>query len=141
MSELGNRIKSIRASESQLGFAKKAGLSLRTICKLEAGESVRLATIRQIAEALNLLEIERLDLIVLWLKLELGEDYKKLNIEPKSGSSSLKDADHLLGRLQLFLNEVPRKYQEQICLAVQRPEILRCLQSLNDLYDSVKAEP
>ena len=141
MSELGNRIKSIRASEAQLGFAERSGLSLRTICKLEAGENVRLATIRQIAEALNLIEVDRLELIVLWLKLELGEDFRKLNVEPKSGHSSLKDSDHLLGKIQVLMNDLPRKYQEQILLAVQRPEILRCLQSLNDLYDSVKAKP
>lgn len=139
MSELGNRVRSLRADVSQMQFAARTGLSLRTICKLEAGESVRLTTVRQVAQSLNLSEMERLELIVLWLKLELGDDFRKLNVELKDGSAVLRESDDLLGKVQVLLHDIPQKHQEQVYLAVQRPEVLRCVQSLNDLYDSVKA--
>ena len=138
MSELGNKIKSLRADQPQVEFAKKAGLSLRTICKLEAGEPVRLETVQQLAKACRLPEGGRLDLIVSWLKLEVGEDFHKLLVGIKDQPSAMRDAEHLPAKIQMLINDIPRKVQEQIYLALQRPEVLRCVSALNDLYDSLK---
>ena len=141
MSELGNKIKSLRADQPQVEFAEKAGLSLRTICKLEAGETVRLDTVRQVARALKLSEEERLELIVLWLKLEVGDDFHKLDVELKDRPATARDTDYLPAKIQVVLRDAPRKYQEQIYLALQRPEVLRCLPALNELYDTLRKNP
>ena len=138
MSELGNKVKLIRGDLSQADFAKKTGLGLRTINKLEAGEPVRLDTVNQIAAAFALPDADRLNLVISWIKLEIGDDFQKLTIEPKNSSLTMKDAETLLGKIQVRVRDVPRKYQELILLTVQRPEILRCLENLNDLYDSIK---
>ena len=138
MSELGNKIKNLRAGQPQTDFAKRSGLSLRTICKLEAGESVRLETIRQIAKALKLSEAGTLDLLVSWLKLEVGEDFQKLQVGVKEQPLAVRDEEFLPARIQMLVADTPRKFQEQLHLALQRPEVLRCLPALNDLYDSVK---
>lgn len=142
MSELGNKIRLLRGDLSQAEFADKVKLSLRTICKLEAGESVRLDTIQQIARACQLEESDRLQLTITWFRLEVGEDFHKLVIEIKGKERGLamKDADYLPGKIQVLLNDVPRKQQEQIYLALQRPEILNCLRGLNELYDSLKSK-
>lgn len=136
-------MRAIRKDRSQAEFAKSSGLSLRTICKLEAGEPVRLETIQQIARAAGLSEPERLDLVVSWLEFAAGEDLHKLIIEVKDQPAAIRDADHFPARIQMLISETPRKFQEQIFLALQRPEVLRCLPTLNDLYDSLKksAEP
>jgi transcriptional regulator with XRE-family HTH domain len=139
MSELGNRIRSLREDLSQPAFARKVGLSLRTICKLEAGEPASLRTIERIARSSRLSEGERLNLIVAWLKLELGEDFQKLSVEIKDHKSvSLKDEHQLAAKIQVLISDIPRKQQEQVCLALQRPEVLGCLATLNALYDSLK---
>lgn len=138
MSELANKIKTLRASQPQIEFAKRAGLSLRTICKLEAGELVRLETIRQIAKALRLSEAIKLDLLVSWLKLEVGEDFQKLQVGIKEQPLAVRDEEFLPARIQMLIADTPRKYQEQLHLALQRPEVLRCLPALNALYDSLK---
>lgn len=139
MSELGNRIRELRKGRSQSEFAAQARLSLRTICKLEAGESVRLKTLQQVLKALHLPESVRLELILLWLKLELGDDFSKLEIRVREpAANTLRESDHLLGQLQVALAELPRKFQEQLLVTTQRPEILRCLLHLNDLYDTLR---
>lgn len=141
MSELGNKIRSLRKNLSQPEFADKVGLSLRTICKLEAGEPATLRTVQQIARSFRLTETERLELIIAWLKMELRDDFHRLSIEIKDGApAALKEEDQLAGRIQLLINDVPRKHQEQIYHALKRPEILRCLQTLNELYDSLKGK-
>jgi transcriptional regulator with XRE-family HTH domain len=139
MSELGNRIRSLREDLSQPDFASKVGLSLRTICKLEAGEPASLRTIQQIARSSRLSEAERLELVVAWLKMELGEDFRKLSVEIKDRPvGAVKDEIQLAGKIQVLISDLSRKHQEQIYLALQRPEILRCLRTLNELYDSLK---
>ncbi|MBI4658516.1 MAG: hypothetical protein HY735_06655 [Verrucomicrobia bacterium] len=137
MSELGNKIKALRGVQSQIEFAKHTKLSLRTICKLEAGDLVRLATVQQIAKACKLSEPDRLDLIVAWLKLEIGEDIQNLQVEVQGQPLAARDAEYLPAKIQALVSTTPRKYQEQICLALQRPEVLRCLSALNELYDSL----
>lgn len=138
MSELGNKIKSLRADQPQVEFAKRAGLSLRTICKLEAGEPVRLETVQQLAKACRLSEEDRLDLIVSWLKIEVGEDFHKLLVGVKDQPSAVRETEHLPAKIQMLIQDIPRKFQEQIYLALQRPEVLRCVPALNDLYDSLR---
>jgi hypothetical protein len=137
MSELGNHIRHLRGDSSQIAFAQKTNLSLRTICKLEAGESARLETLLRISKACGLEDGERLELIVSWLKLELGDDFSKLIVQPKT-PGMLRDADNLPGKIQVKLRDVSKKHQEQIHLALQRPEVLRCLENLNDLYEAVR---
>ena len=138
MSELSNKVRAIRNDRSQAEFARASGLSLRTICKLEAGELVRLETIQQIARAAELSEPERLDLVVCWLKLAASEDVHKLIIEVKDQPAAIRDADHFPAKIQMLISDTPKKFQEQVYLALQRPEVLRCLPTLNDLYDSLK---
>ena len=138
MSELGNKIKLLRAKQAQVQFAEKAGISLRTVCKLEAGEPVSLETVQQISRSLRLPEPERLELIVSWLKIQIGDDFNKLIVQVKDQPSAFRDSDQLLGSIQLLLSDTPRKLQEQIHVMLQRPEILPCLKILNDLYDSLK---
>jgi transcriptional regulator with XRE-family HTH domain len=140
MSELGNKIRLVRGELSQIEFADKTGVSLRTICKIEAGETVRLQTVRKIAESLEITERERLEWMVHWIRLEVGEDFHKLHIEIQGAPRAMSDSDHLLGKIQVLLSDLPRKFQEQIYLSLQRPELLRCLQHLNELYDSMKRE-
>ena len=142
MSELGNKIRELRAAESQREFAKRAGLSLRTICKLEAGELVSLETIRRLAQVLRLSEPERLEMVVSWLKLQLGEDFRQLAVEIRNGPGGiLKESEQLSAKIQVLVSDLPRKMQEQLYLTLQRPEVLRCLPSLNQLYDSIKQSP
>jgi transcriptional regulator with XRE-family HTH domain len=138
MSELGNKIRRIRGTVSQAEFADRAGLSLRTISKLEAGDSVRLDTVRRIAATCDLSDADRLELVISWIKLEIGDDYFKMIVEPKAAAAVVKDSESLVGKIQRRLQDVPSKYQEQIYLMLERPEILRCLEHLNDLYQSIR---
>jgi hypothetical protein len=138
MSELGNKVKALRGDQPQQAFALKVGLSLRTVCKLEAGEGVSLETVRQLAKALRLADATRLELMVCWLKLQLGEDFGRLVIQVKEGPQELQESNDLPAQIQVAVIDLPHKLQEQLHLMLKRPEILGCLASLNALYDELK---
>ena len=138
MSELSNKIKALRADLSQAEFAQKSKLSLRTICKIEADENVRLSTLRQIAKSFKLSEADWLDLVVTWIRLEVQDDFPKLSIERKtSEAAALRETDHLPAKIMMRLTDLPKKQQEQIYLLLNRPEILRFVTDLNQMYDSL----
>jgi transcriptional regulator with XRE-family HTH domain len=137
MSELGNRIKDLRGDISQSAFAEKTGLSLRTISKIEAGEPVRLDTIQQIARSLRLSKTERQQLLISWVRLELGAEVQYLVIEPKGNADILQDAMSLPAKIQALVTEVPSNLQEELLRSLHHPEILRCLKPLNDLVDQI----
>jgi transcriptional regulator with XRE-family HTH domain len=64
LAEIGARLKSLRVEQNkdQQQFAYEAGLSLRTLSRLENGHSVSFEAVLKVIRALGL--IERLDLLL-----------------------------------------------------------------------------
>lgn len=138
MSELGNKIKQLRGELSQLAFSKRVDLSHRTITKIEAGDKPKRANVIQIADRLRLGRVERLALLVLWLKAEVGEDdFEALNVNPVPAAMPRADT---LDRLYKAASPLSTNHQEHLVLACRRPEVMNNLTALNDLYDKISRD-
>lgn len=138
MSELGNKIAHLRGSLSLKEFADKAGLSWSLIAKLEKGQVPRLATVQLIAQKLKLKEADRTDLVLAWIKAELGPEAKHFWIDPKKPAELLKDKENIPHQVAGLVSALPTQMQAEILNALQRPEVLKSVKHLNELYDRVR---
>lgn len=137
MSELSNKIKSIRGSMSAEDAGVKCGLSRESFYRIERGGTVRIDTLRDIAKGFGLEEDQWLELLVAWLKMQAGNDSYKLFIESKS-PGELQDRDNQVSlAMSLFINLTPDDRQE-IINAMKRPEVRACLPAINSVWEKLK---
>jgi transcriptional regulator with XRE-family HTH domain len=137
MSELGNKIRDLRGEKSQRDFAKATGLALRTLVGAEGGRRIRKRTIDQLAKVLRLPESTRIDLLHSWIKQQLDDDLRHFRIDTRTPNAA-EDKASLLANIHVLLSEIPRKHQEDIYKALQRPEVLKAITPLNEFYDKMR---
>src|SRR5687767_6201203 len=133
MSTLANWIRHLRGDLSQLEFARKVGLSHRTITKIENGDKPKRANVVKIADKLHLDRNQRKYLLWLWAKEELGQEADGILID---GLKSPAQSDTLL-LLQGAVANLREADQRQLLLVCDRPVILKLIPRLNDFYDLV----
>ena len=81
-SELGRKLKMLRGRLSAGAVAAKAGVSTESVRRIEHGDSVKVATLRQIATGMGVSRAQWLGLLIAWLKFEAGKDSDELRIDP-----------------------------------------------------------
>jgi len=87
LAEIGARLKSLRVEQNkdQQQFAYEAGLSLRTLSRLENGHSVSFEAVLKVIRALGL--IERLDLLLPTVDISPVEQVKNKRSTPRQRAS------------------------------------------------------
>lgn len=90
LAEIGARLKSLRVEQNkdQQQFAYEAGLSLRTLSRLENGHSVSFEAVLKVIRALGL--IERLDLLLPTVDISPVEQAKNKRNTPRQRASGRK---------------------------------------------------
>lgn len=132
-SELGRKLKMLRGRLSAGAVAAKAGVSTESVRRIEHGDSVKVATLRQIATGMGVARAQWLGLLIAWLKFEAGEDSDELRIEPQVAGQDMalqQLSAQTAEAMSLFdgLNPVER---ENVILALRRKEVLKCLVTIN----------
>jgi transcriptional regulator with XRE-family HTH domain len=142
MSELSAKIAALKGSRRTSHLVRGADVSRATFRKIELGQSIKLSTLKEIAKALTVDESapEWLDLLVAWIKSEVGYDSRKLWIEPRAGSSTLHDAaESETARAMMLFEQLNAGDRAQIVKAMQRPEVRACLPAINRIWEKVSA--
>ena len=88
LAEIGTRLKSLRVEQNkdQQQFAYEAGLSLRTLSRLENGHAVSFEAVLKVIRALGL--IERLDLLLPTVGISPVQQAKNKQSKPRQRASS-----------------------------------------------------
>jgi|GEM_PF-1359214 len=126
MNILAEKIINMRGAKTQPEFAKQTNLSLRTICKLERGDSVKLSTLQQIRDRLLLDRSQWIELLTAWIQSEVGSDDFSLVLKRSSTESP---------EFVLLFNSLSQENQKNIKKALQRPEVLACLGPINKVWE------
>lgn len=137
MSELGNKIHNLRGKLTLEEFAKKVGVSFSTIANIEKGKAVRKDIILSIAKSLRLPDEDTSELLIAWVRHKLGDDAHRLWIDPKRKSDKLKDSESLEAQLITKIRNLPVRFQQEILKAIDRPEVLKGIENLNELHDRI----
>lgn len=139
MSELADAIKRIRGDIPQQEFAKLADIGFRTLCKIELDEDiVKLSTILRIAEKRRLKKPEMLDLIRAWIRTQLGDIANDLIIDVKEPVALRDKEPPVTVRLMGKLSNLPSRHQQELLKAVDRPEVLNGVHTLNEMYERLR---
>lgn len=141
MSELGNKLKYLRErmNLTQAELADQTELSPRTIANIEEGDRIRKETVLEIIKKLKLPHDQGTEMLLAWIKSELGPDAERFWIEPRSNSAEkIKDQDNLAAKVVSAINSLPVRWQNELLAATTRPEILRSVAHLNKLHQSLK---
>lgn len=118
-----------------------SGISRESLSRLERGDFTKWSTVKKIAAGLGATQKQHLEILAAWVKLEVGEDSRKLIIEPKSEdpmSLSDKSASITAKAMTLF-NELTPANQEQIIKTMERKPVLECLPPINKFWDTDKS--
>lgn len=145
MTELANIISALRGDQTGEQMAAKVGTSRETILRILRGDTVKLDTLKAIAHAYNLNQTEWLELLVAWIRAEIGTDAQYLTFSPSPTqtkfSSRFRNAAKPLQALLLeSFNRLTVHDQKEVIAAIARPEVIRSVQSLNQMYASVEAK-
>lgn len=128
---LSDLITSLRGPRSLPKLAKACGLSMRTVAGLSRGESVRLNTLRQIASKCHCSDSQWKELLLAWIRLEIGEeDFQNLDIQAATTNSDTKKLINQFSRLNT-------DDQASVLKTLERRELLNCLADLNKVYDNL----
>lgn len=136
-SELSNKIGILKGSRTSAEIVKNADVSRETFRKIERGESVKLSTIKKIADYLEASPEQWSQLVIAWIKLEIGpEDARHIQLSHESNVINDKAADS--EQILQLAKQLDTSDRRQIILAMTRPEVRRSLPAINALYDTVK---
>lgn len=129
MSELGNMIRQLRGERTQRDFAKMTRLNVRTIQRIEDGGEIKMPTIRAIVKNLRLPHGVYVELLVLWLKQQAGDEAGLVSIEGKSssGTTTLGLQDVLCEKLK----KVPVRYHAELLTLLESKDMLNVITHLN----------
>lgn len=136
-SELAYTIGKLKGDRTSTEIVKRAGVSRETFRKIELGESVKLSTIKKIADFLGASQDQWWQLVISWIKLEIGaEASRHIHISHSATPTSHKDAD--CEQILEMVRQLDAHDRKQITLAMARPAVIRTLPALNALYATVK---
>lgn len=139
---LGEHLREFREraqlTQEQLANRSK-GVARTTVSAIELGVSVKLDTVRLLADALELNEADWTTLLIDWLRLELGAEFQKLDIRLRD-SEELREADTPGSRLQRLLLDLSPRTQAEILKAIEHPEVRAAIPALNRIAED-RTEP
>lgn len=139
MSELADAVRKLRNTDSLDTFAERAGVSVRTLCKIEGDEApVKISTILQMAASCKLSKDDELNLIRAWLRTQLTKQIAdKFWIDWRE--EALHDKEMSQGeKLSVAVQRLPHRIQAELLRAVDRPEVLAAIKDLNAIYDRLR---
>jgi transcriptional regulator with XRE-family HTH domain len=135
MLTLSTKIKSLRAERNFVQFAKDTRVNRQTLKDLENGASVRVRTLKRIAEACRLRADEWTNLLVLWVRNELAEENARLDIRPARSCKTIEGTPDLGDCLLAVFFRLPNEDQIQLLKTIARHEVRACLPALNALWE------
>lgn len=116
MTELAHKLSLLKGKRTSAEIIKGAKISRETFAKIQRGHTVKLSTLKSIADFLGASRQQWLELVIAWINEEIGEDAKYLQIFPldlpRSGVSD--DAKKLIELLEPFSSS--DRHQIVICL-------------------------
>ena len=144
MSHLSEKISRLQGDLTQEQMAKRCGVSRNVFSYLAKGQSVKLSTLRKIANAFQLSRTAWLDLLIAWIRAEIGEDdFRELVVrrsETAHEGDLLHDAEQKQEESLLkHFSLLSESEQEEIMKTMQRQEVLNCLPSINRVWDRFEA--
>lgn len=135
MSELSHLIKAFQGNYTNAQVLAGAGVSRETYRKLQCGTSVKLSTLRDISRFLKLDESKWRQLVIAWIRLEIGPDAKHIHIEPSP--HPIRERDDQSREICTLAAQLSLQDQKHVLKAITRPEVLRVLPSLNHLHEQI----
>jgi transcriptional regulator with XRE-family HTH domain len=136
MTALAEIIRGWRGTDNYVKFSKRAGINRQTLKELEEGISVKLETLQRIAKNCKLSEAEWTDMLIAWIRTEIGEaQFNKVDIRPAPSAATVKK---LKAANELFLSRFHRLTnagKAQILKAMMRTEVMSCLPPINAVWE------
>jgi transcriptional regulator with XRE-family HTH domain len=139
MSSLSNALEALIGNRSHNEVAKLSGISRASISKIIAGDSVKLSTLRVLAESLHVSEEDWLELVVAWIRGEItAQDAQKLIIQPTDPKSRIREeeADQIALAMMKY-RALPADQRQELLLAMDRPAVMACLPAINRAWASI----
>lgn len=139
MSELSAKLATLKRARKTKEIIAAAGVSRQTFRKIELGESVKLSTLKEIALALGVTSDspEWLELVVAWIKTEVGHDSRKLWIEARDSNVLRESGESDTARAMMLFSELTAADRVEIIKAMQRPEVRACLPAINSVWEKL----
>jgi transcriptional regulator with XRE-family HTH domain len=141
MSQLGLKLRQIREEKklTQLDVSKRTGLSLSSIAGMESGKKLKRASIVRIAEKLRVTPDVRTELLLLWLRADMGDkDFALVNPMPSAPPRPAPSSP--AHRLMDAASQLTPSLVEEFILACHRPAVCAGVVALNKLHDQVIAQ-
>ncbi|HEU5123927.1 MAG TPA: hypothetical protein VFW05_07675 [Verrucomicrobiae bacterium] len=136
MSELSAKLSDFKGQRKTSDIIAAAGISRETFRKIERGQPTRLDTLRQISQAMKLSEDQWMELMIAWIKSQLGDQSSKLEIRPLSESSVLKNrARNPVDDVMMLFTNLNAAERIDIIKAMQRKEVRACLPGINRIWE------
>jgi transcriptional regulator with XRE-family HTH domain len=129
---LGAKLRFLRGKRRANEIADKTGLSRESVYRIERGDPVKLATVKELADAMEATRAEKLDLLVAWAKQMLGNDAPDLVIKARSGEKPEHCSvfERQTAQVNSLLEGLNETQVEHLILALQSREILQCLSAM-----------
>jgi hypothetical protein len=138
VSELSAKIEELRGRMSISDFIRKASVSRETYRKIQIGKPVKLSTIQQVSKAFNLNKAHWHDIMVAWLKTEIGPDEAQhLWIERKAGSKLQEGKPDESARVMMLFSGLTHNERQEIIKAMERKEVRNCLPAINRSWEQL----
>lgn len=135
VNELSRLIALLRGTIPIVKILKGADVSRETFRKIQHGLPVKLGTLMDIADFLKTTEAQRTELVIAWIKLEIGRHAQRISIQPRTQKQDEPD------EIATLLKQLTAADREQMLLAMVRPEVRRAIAALNKLHDNLKRQP
>ncbi len=140
MSHLSEKINRLQGDLTQEQMARRCGVSRNVFSYLAKGQTVKLSTLRKIANAFELTRAAWLDLLIAWIRAEIGEeDFKDLIVrrsETANEDGMLHDAEQKQEEILLkHFSLLSEAEQAEVVKTMQRQEVLNCLPPINQVWD------
>lgn len=134
MSELSARIADLKGTRPTSEIISAAKVSRQTFRKIELGESVKLSTLRQIADAIGANEQQWAELLAAWLSAEAGGESRLLWIHPR-GEAFSESKDSPAARALMLFEQLNAADRQHVLKTMQRKEVLACLPAINRVWE------
>ena len=141
MKKLSDQIRALRRNTTFLEFSQKTKVNRQTLTELEAGGSVKLSTLEAISDACGLRRSEWIDLLIGWIRAEIGEEkFSLLKVTPATlpWASGQKPTPEVLFS-EIFIS-LSSKEQLEILLTMIRKPVLSCLPALIGAVEQQRTE-
>jgi transcriptional regulator with XRE-family HTH domain len=139
--KLSDQIRALRGKTTFSRFAQKTMVNRQTLTELEDGSSVKLSTLQLIAEKCNLGQREWINLLIGWIRAEIGEpNFSLLNVSPSTLNWAVQQKSGRAVLCSKAFASLSDEDQRQILATMVRKPVLSCLPALNRAVQQQRAE-